>query len=114
VGLPGNPVSALVCTLRLASRLLARMAGGQPDARIGTMRLAEPVEANGPREFYQPAIIEGDRVRPLKWKGSADIFTLALADALLIRPENAPALAAGEFVPLICLDQQRRGLRTED
>ena len=29
-GLPGNPVSAIVCTLRLASRLLVRMAGGTP------------------------------------------------------------------------------------
>jgi molybdopterin molybdotransferase len=103
-GLPGNPVSAFVCTIRLASRLLARIAGGQPQSRVLSMPLSEPVGPNGPREFYQPALIEGDRVRPLAWKGSADIFTLARADALIIWPENAPALAAGELAPLLVLD----------
>jgi molybdopterin molybdotransferase len=103
-GLPGNPVSAYVCTLRLASRLLSRMAGGEPEDRIEMLPLIEPAAANGPREFYQPAILEGDRVRPLAWKGSADIFTLAKADALIIRPENAPVAAAGERVQVIRLD----------
>jgi molybdopterin molybdotransferase len=103
-GLPGNPVSAFVCTIRLASRLLTRLAGGQPNSRVFSMPLSEPVGPNGPREFYQPAMIEGDRVRPLAWKGSADIFTLARADALIIRPENAPALAEGELAPLMLLD----------
>jgi molybdopterin molybdotransferase len=93
-GLPGNPVSAMVCTVRLASRLLIRMAGGVPPDRMASAILDEPLEANGTREFYQPGILHGDRVRPLAWKGSADIFTLARANALIVRPENAPALAA--------------------
>src|SRR5205085_507791 len=38
-GLPGNPVSAFVCTLRFASRLLARMAGGAVEERWLTGRL---------------------------------------------------------------------------
>jgi molybdopterin molybdotransferase len=100
-GLPGNPVSAMVCTLRLASRLLTRIAGGMPPDHLRTASLARPLEPNGPREFYQPAILHGDRVQPLAWKGSADIFTLAKANVLIVRPENAPALAAGGLVPIM-------------
>ena len=46
---------------------------------------------NGPREFYLPARMIGNAANPLGWKGSADLFTLAQADALIIRPENDPA-----------------------
>jgi molybdopterin molybdotransferase len=91
-GLPGNPVSGFACTVRLASRLLTRLAGGVPLERWLVARLSAPVAANGPREFYQPARLswsaEGPLVAPLPWKGSADLFTLAGADALLVRPEN--------------------------
>jgi molybdopterin molybdotransferase len=104
VGLPGNPVSAFVCTLRLAARLLSRIAGGSPGNRMAHLPLIEAVPSNGPREFYQPAMIEAARVRPLVWKGSADIFTLARADALIIRAENAAPLAAGEMVTVLLLD----------
>lgn len=104
IGLPGNPVSAFVCTVRLASRLLRRMAGGKPDQHIWRLPLTTAIGANGDREFYQPGIIENNGVEPLPWKGSADIYTLARADALIIRPENAPAAAVGEHVPLIPLE----------
>jgi molybdopterin molybdotransferase len=100
-GLPGNPVSAFVCTLRLASRLLARMAGGKPLGQTETAELAGEAAANGAREFYQPAVWEGRRVKPLAWKGSADIFTLAMADVLIVRPAAAPAALAGASVPII-------------
>jgi hypothetical protein len=67
---------------------------------------------NGPREFYQPVIrsvtparnssqsvIGG--VRPLAWKGSADLFTLAAANGLLVRGENEPALPMGTVVRVL-------------
>jgi molybdopterin molybdotransferase len=101
-GLPGNPVSGFACTLRLASRLLARLAGGQPQENWLTGALSRPLPANGPREFYQPAAVAqtaaGTIVTPLAWKGSADLFTLAIANALLVRPENQPALEPGAAV----------------
>ncbi len=100
-GLPGNPVSAFVCTLRLASRLLARMSGTSPDDHLRVAKLALPLPANGPREFYQPAEWAGQAVRPMNWKGSADIFTLARADVLIVRPENQPSLPAGAEVQVL-------------
>jgi molybdopterin molybdotransferase len=101
-GLPGNPVSGFVCTLRLAVRLLARLRGTDPEPRWLTGRLIEPLPANGPREFYLPAILDREGgVVPLLWKGSADVFTLASADALLVRGENEPAREAGDAVRVL-------------
>jgi molybdopterin molybdotransferase len=97
-GLPGNPVSAYVCTLRLAARLIRRMIGQSPEPRWLDAPLAEAVEQNGPREFYHPARWDGGRVAALKWKGSADVFTLSAAEALIVRPENDPPRSAGENV----------------
>lgn len=96
-GLPGNPVSAFVCTLRLASIILARLSGAATPALRRAVS-TRPLPANGPREFYLPAIMSADcsAFEPLPWKGSADVFTLAKANALVIRPENAQAAAAGE------------------
>ena len=111
-GLPGNPVSAFVCTLRLASRVLARLAGGPPRERWVTGRIEQGLPANGPREFYQPVIYrtptshkstqnELPNIEVLSWKGSADVFTLAKANALLIRTENEPALPKGTMVRVL-------------
>jgi molybdopterin molybdotransferase len=100
-GLPGNPVSGFACTVRLVSRLLVRMAGGQPEPRWLHARLAVALPANGPREFYQPGVLREEQVEPLPWKGSADIYTLAKANVLLVRPENQPSLAAGDLVRVL-------------
>lgn len=101
-GLPGNPLAAYVCALRLAARLIRRLTGLPAEPKWTAAALAAPVEANGPREFYQPAIRNpGGAVTPLKWKGSADVFSLAHADTLIIRPENDPPRAAGEMVRLL-------------
>jgi molybdopterin molybdotransferase len=100
-GLPGNPVSAFVCTICLVSRLIMRMAGGPAAHRVSVAPLSRGLEANGPRVFYQPAIFDGRMLAPLQWKGSADIFTLSQANSLMIRPENQPAQPAGAAMEFI-------------
>ena len=112
-GLPGNPVSGFVCTVRLAARLLARMAGGVPSETWMLGKLEVGLPANGPREFYQPAKIERSTavghsaqsqfptVRPLAWKASSDIYTLAAGNALLVRGENEPAMPQGTLVNVL-------------
>jgi molybdopterin molybdotransferase len=104
-GLPGNPVSGFVCAVRLASRLIARLSGGEVEERWVEGRLAEPLPPNGPREFYQPAIVRGGSVTVLCWKGSADLYTLARANALLVRGENEAARGVGEIAKLLEVPQ---------
>ena len=111
-GLPGNPVSAYVCTVRLASRLISRLAGGPVEERWVSGKLDSGLPVNGPREFYQPAVrtitqgrdsshSELASIRPLNWKGSADLFTLAQSNVLLVRPENDPPLPKGTIVRVL-------------
>ncbi|HZN10914.1 MAG TPA: molybdopterin molybdotransferase MoeA, partial [Blastocatellia bacterium] len=100
-GLPGNPVSGFVCTVRLAARLLARMRGADPEPAWRSAVLQKPLPANGPREFYQPAVLHNGQVTPLEWKGSADVYTLAAANGLLVRGESEPALPAGNTVRVL-------------
>ena len=111
-GLPGNPVSGFVCTVRLAARLIDRMAGSPPIERWQNGRLIVGLPANGPREFYMPAvrIVPPARVsaqavlptiRPLEWKGSADVFTLAAANCLLVRAASEPPLPEGTLVRVL-------------
>jgi molybdopterin molybdotransferase len=96
-GLPGNPLAGFVCTVRLACRLMRRLCGGEPFCGWLRGTLATDLPPNGPREFYQPAMFDGQTVQPLEWKGSADVFTLASANALLIRDADEPAQSAGSI-----------------
>ena len=111
-GLPSNPVGAFVCTLRLATRLLSRLAGGEPGEQWVTGRLDAGLPANGPYEFYQPVVrivppggtsskSELAHIKPLVWKGTGDLFTLAQANALLVRGENEPPLPQGTMVRVL-------------
>ncbi|HZZ44827.1 MAG TPA: gephyrin-like molybdotransferase Glp [Tepidisphaeraceae bacterium] len=100
-GLPGNPVSAFVCTTLFATRIISRLTGGSPHPRTSTHTLTTPLPPNGPREFFQPVLLQNNSATPLPWKGSSDLFTLAQANALLSRPENAPPLPAGSSVEVI-------------
>jgi molybdopterin biosynthesis enzyme len=83
-----------------------------PEERWLSGKLDCGLAANGPREFYQPAIravasgrdsshSELATITPLKWKGSADLFTLAQANVLLVRPENDPPLPRGTVLRVL-------------
>jgi molybdopterin molybdotransferase len=106
IGLPGNPVSSMVCAnifLRPAvDRLLGLPAGPLPRSRA---RLALAVAANGPREHFMRARrLAGDGmplVEPFDSQDSALLGVLAAADCLLVRPVGDAARDAGEIVEII-------------
>ena len=102
-GLPGNPVSAFVCTICLVSRLVTRMAGGPAGEKVGVARFRRRLKRMGRGRFISRRFSMARSLLPLKWKGSADIFTLSRANCLLVRPENQPAQGVGaamEFVEI--------------
>jgi molybdopterin molybdotransferase len=102
VGLPGNPVSAMVCgTVFLQPMLRAMMGLGQAAAPRVQMPLGTRVSANGPREHYMRAVVTNGQVRDAGAQDSALLSVLALANALLIRPPNDPAQEAGALVDII-------------
>ena len=108
LGLPGNPVSSVVCGHIFMLPMLRTMQG-LPPKPAPTWRgiLAAPVEANGPRAHYMRAKIEhrdgGAYVHPFDRQDSALLSVLAKADVLLIRPAGDVARQAGEDVAYIPL-----------
>jgi molybdopterin molybdotransferase len=102
-GLPGNPVSAFVCFNRLVAPLLAKLSSAAKSPAMEKAIAGTELAANGEREFYQPCLLEGNVATPLTWRGSADLFTLAKADGLIVHPINSRARAKGSAVDIMRL-----------
>jgi len=110
LGLPGNPVSALVCAILFLLPALARLTGlpaGPPPTTMA--RLGKGVPANDQRADHLRATLatgaDGTLVAStFPVQDSAMLRRLALADALILRPPHAPALPEGADVPIIRLD----------
>ncbi len=104
LGLPGNPVSALVCgQLFMAPMLKAMQGHPEPQPARGKARLGEALGKNGPREHYMRSRLEGETITPYSDQDSSLLSVLAEANALLIRAPHEPPLAAGTEVPYIPL-----------
>lgn len=108
LGLPGNPVSAIVCGHLFLLPLLAAMQG--LPGRVTTQRavLAEDVPANGPRAHYMRAALEpGEgalpRIAPYDSQDSSRLRLLSEAAALLIRPAEDGPRPTGSVVEYIAL-----------
>lgn len=116
LGLPGNPVSALLCALIYLGPLLGRMGGADDDAPpTMAARLAEPLPANGSRQHYMRAALargsDGEvTVTPAASQDSSLLSLLSQADALIVRPANAPAAEAGDSVTILPLYTPQAGL----
>ena len=102
IGLPGNPVSALVCgTIFVAPVVKAMLGlGATPPARMQAP-LAKPVGKNGPREHYMRAQLTPEGLEAFDRQDSSLLTVLADADALLIRSPHASAAEAGEIAEYI-------------
>lgn len=105
-GLPGNPVSTLVCFELFVRQALAQMAVGAATC-VSTMtaRLSEPFQHRGDRPTYWPgrcasldAANADCEVSPLGWQGSGDLRALVAADCLICFPSGDRRYAAGDEV----------------
>jgi molybdopterin molybdotransferase len=111
LGLPGNPVSALVCAVLFLLPALARLSG-LPAAPppVTEAVLGTAVAQNDGRADHLRASLSEDAAgrlvaTPFPVQDSAMLRRLAVADALVLRAPHAPALPAGAVVPVIRLDR---------
>ena len=108
LGLPGNPVSALIGARVFLVPLLAKMLGNTDRTHRITAVLAVALPANGPRDHYMRAKLDTSssppRVTPIANQDSALVSALAAADCLVLIKANAPAMAAGTSVDVMMLD----------
>nr|WP_294529559.1 gephyrin-like molybdotransferase Glp [uncultured Rhodopila sp.] len=110
VGLPGNPVSALVCAILFLLPALSRLSG-LPAAPppVTTAVLGAALRANDKRADHLRATTSVDSngrivATPFAVQDSAMLRRLAQADALILRPPHAPALPIGAEIGIIRLD----------
>ena len=109
VGLPGNPVSALVAFEELVRPAILRMLG-RTDLEKPTIRAEleeDVVNTDGRRVFARVVVtrrngryyacLTGDQ-------GSGVLTSMALANGLAICPEDVPRMKAGEVVDVQMLD----------
>src|SRR3954471_23234049 len=107
VGLPGNPVSTLVCSLLFLKPALDRLSGLPDDTEPQqTARLGVALKQNDRRQDYLRArLVRGaDGVLeavPFAAQDSSMMRPLAASDCLVMRPPLAPALPAGAEVPIV-------------
>jgi molybdopterin molybdotransferase len=107
LGLPGNPVSTMVCALLFLKPAIERLSGLPGDA-VATRPavLAVDVAANDSRQDYIRSNLQRPNgnlpaVTPFKVQDSSMLSVLARADCLLVRPAHDPALKAGTTVAII-------------
>ena len=110
LGLPGNPVSSLVCAILFLVPAIAVLLGLPAAPPPATQaRLGADLAANDHRADHLRATLsiaaDGTLVAaPFPRQDSAMLRVMARADALVLRAPNAPALTAGAMVEIIRLD----------
>ena len=102
IGLPGNPVSSMVCGTIFVLPVLHAMLGlpPQPMPRQHAP-LTVDMGPNGPREHYMRAELTADGIRPFDRQDSSLLTVLGAANALLVRPIHDQARTSGEIVQYI-------------
>lgn len=85
VGLPGNPLAAMMALLTLGGPLLAKLAG-RPQPEVQTSFSASDLPPLSGRHRLLPAKETADGVRPVERIGSGMLRGLAAADCVLVVP----------------------------
>jgi molybdopterin molybdotransferase len=112
LGLPGNPVSSVVCAILFVvpaiRRLLAEPGAGDDPSEPAVLGVGLP--ANDARQDYMRAKLEpspdGSTVATaFSAQDSSMLSILARSEALLVRPPHAPPAKAGDPCRIIRLDR---------
>ena len=99
LGLPGNPVSVLVCACLFGWPIIRVMLGVEAALPWWEVTLAEPVKPNPRRRAFRPAMLRTDgRAVVPRWSGSGDLAHTALTAGLVDLPVQEREVAAGTHV----------------
>jgi len=108
-GLPGNPVSSLVCFELFVKTAIARIAGRhwEPPHSTQSAKLTREFQHRGDRPTYHPArlvsSLDERLAEPLPWQGSSDICGFVGANALIVFPSGDRRYQPGDSVEVIRL-----------
>jgi molybdopterin molybdotransferase len=105
-GLPGNPVSTMVCFELFVRPMLEALAGMAPHKLVFLhARLKSEIKTRTGLKRFLPAVLSGEfeqaEVELARWQGSGDIAATARANCLVVVPPDRERISAGEWVPVL-------------
>jgi molybdopterin molybdotransferase len=111
LGLPGNPVSAIVCAVLFLVPLIRALAGdphaGDDPSEAALLGVAQR-ENDGRRDYLRATLAPGGEglpiVTPFPQQDSSMLRVLAAAQCLVLREIRAPAAKAGDPCRIIRLE----------
>jgi len=112
IGLPGNPVSAMVTFELFVRPAIRRLLGHRlPFRRTVPVCVGEPIKLGPKLRHFLRAVVQPEgsaggtlTARLTGPQGSGILTSMARANAFLIVPEDRPTVAAGETLPALLLD----------
>ena len=101
LGLPGNPAAAYLNALLFLPVAMAGLQGTVCPAPWKTGHLETALRNPGDRPLLHPCRLLEDRLQPLAFRGSADLITLAQADACVWVPAGGAEAGTSRYVDLL-------------
>ncbi len=105
-GLPGNPVSTMVCFELFARPILEALAGMSPRKLLFLYaKLKSEIKTRTGLKRFLPAVLSGEfehaEVELAGWQGSGDIAATARANCYVVIPPDRERIPAGESVSVL-------------
>jgi molybdopterin molybdotransferase len=106
LGLPGNPISTMVC-FELFARPLVHALAGMPSRKLCFVyaKLKTEIKTKVGLKRFLPANLSGEfensQVELVRWQGSGDLGAVARSNCYIVIPPDRERIPAGEFVPVL-------------
>jgi len=104
LGLPGNPVSALVCSQLFLKPMLLKMQNIDHSTTLTKAKLKKDLKKNDERQDYIRAYAENGIVEHHHTQDSSSLSILARSNVYIVRKPFAEASKAGELVDILEID----------
>jgi molybdopterin molybdotransferase len=105
VGLPGNPISTMVCFELFARPLIEALAGQARKLVFVHARLKAAIKTKLGLKRFLPAVLSGEfehgQVELVGRQGSGDLSAVARSNCYIVVPPDRERIEAGEFVPVL-------------
>ncbi len=98
IGLPGNPVSALVCATLFGKAVLRKIMGLDAMPQFSEVTLLNEVNPNPHREMFRPCVQELTGVTIPEWQGSGDLVHTVSTTGIVRIPKQDEVIGLGTTV----------------